>query len=178
MIAVKETIPEFTEKETRVICVEGAVIPGPFKSTQEFNKFLCEMEAKINAEGEQEGIKMVEYRTPRAYLSLDASTFVMAHYLPKSLNKDEAEKTHTLILRFTHANREKSVIIIEIAGVQRIIAVAEKLNREVENVRQRPSLGPTDSYLKSFLQDNVHEFTVNLLYFSKYLTGVSTVVRD
>lgn len=171
-------ITEKAETVTRVICVEGTTIPGPFRSTQDFNKFLCEIEAKINAGEEQETRKMVEYRTPRAYLSLDASIFVMAYYMPESLNKAEAEKTNTLILRFTDANHESRVVRIEIAGVQRIIAVAEKLNKEVENVRQRQSLGPTDSLVKSFLQDNVHEFTVNLLYFSKYLTGVSTIVRD
>lgn len=171
-----------SEAVNRMIDTCNESISMPFKSTQDFNKFLSKMEKELNTGGIEGTTKMVEFRTGGSFLSLDVSTFIAAHYEGKSLNRNKVgeknESTHSIIFFFNGEGSSVRSATISIVGGQRAIYVADKIHKEVGNIRTRESVGKTDSFVKSYLQDNVHEFTINLRFFAKHLTGIVANVRD
>ncbi len=169
------------EAVNRMVNTCNESISMPFKSTQDFNKFLRELEKELNIGGIEGTKNMVDFRAGGSFISLDVSTFIAAHYGSRGLNSSKVEgkneEIHSIVFLFDGKDGGVKSAKIAIVGGQRAIYVADKINKEVISARMRDSWGKTDSFMKSYLQDNVHEFSINLRFFAKHLTGIVANVR-
>lgn len=145
----------------------------PFHSTQDYNDFLGVIEQGLNAIDlfPSKGIlptQFQKHQNKKLVRIIRPSGYICSFHPADQLNCEEDHPQTGIDFVFSDTYK----IFVPAVGDSRIGQVIDKLYTDINKLVERGKITATTTYLQTYLQDNVHEFSVNLKYLSQHLVGI------